>query len=98
MGFHARDIEQIFLAQGVLLGIAGSLSGLALGSILMFGMMHIRFKFPGSTDYIYMAIDWGWPQFALATVVAMASSIAAALLPARKAARVRPVDILRGGA
>jgi lipoprotein-releasing system permease protein len=96
MGFRSRDIEGIFLAQGILLGVAGSACGLALGSVLMVGLMHIRFKFPGSSDYIYMAIDWGWPQFALAAGVAMASSIAAALLPARKAARVRPVDILRG--
>jgi lipoprotein-releasing system permease protein len=98
MGFRSRDIERIFLAQGVVLGVAGSACGLALGCALMVGMMHIRFKFPGSTDTIYMAIDWGWPQFVLAAGVAMASSIAAALLPARKAARVRPVDILRGGA
>ena len=98
MGFRSRDIERIFLAQGIVLGIAGSACGLALGCALMVGMMHIRFKFPGSTDTIYMAIDWGWPQFALAAGVAMASSIAAALLPARKAAHVRPVDILRGGA
>jgi len=98
MGFRARDVEQMFLVQGVLLGLTGDVFGLTLGSALMLGLMQIRFKFPGSTDYIYMSIDWGWPQFAIAAGIAMAASVLAALLPARKAARVEPVEILRGGA
>ena len=98
MGFRAADIERIFLVQGVLLGLVGNAVGLALGSVLMAGMMQIHFKFPGSSDTIYMAIDWSWQQFALAAAIAMAASVGAALLPARKAARVEPVEILRGGA
>ena len=98
MGFRAHDVELIFLVQGVLLGLAGDAFGLIFGSMLMFGLMQIRFKFPGGTDYVYMAVDWGWPQFAIAAGIAMAASVFAALLPARKAARVEPVEILRGGA
>jgi lipoprotein-releasing system permease protein len=98
MGFRARDVEHIFVVQGVLLGLVGDAFGLLLGSALMFGLMQIRFKFPGSTDYIYMSIDWGWPQFAIAAGIAMSASVFAALLPAHKAARVEPVEILRGGA
>jgi len=97
MGFRARDVERMFLVQGVLLGLIGDVFGLALGSVLMAGLMQIRFKFPGSTDTVHMAIDWGIAQFALAAAVALAAATIAALLPARKAARVDPVDILRGG-
>jgi len=98
MGFRARDVQQMFLVQGVLLGLVGNVFGLALGSVLMLGLGRIRFKFPGSTDYSYMAIDWGWKQFVLAAAIAMVAAVVAASLPARKAARVEPVEILRGGA
>jgi lipoprotein-releasing system permease protein len=97
MGFYARDIKRIFLVQGVLLGLTGTLIGLPLGSAIMRGLMQIHFKPPGSTEVIQMPIDWSWPQFAIAAAFAMAASILAALLPARKAAGVQPVDVLRGG-
>ncbi len=98
MGFHAADIKKIFVIQGVLLGIAGNMAGLPLGMGLMLTLMQIRFKPPGSLEEISMPIDWSWPQFAVAASFAMIASIVAALLPARKAAHVQPVDILRGTA
>jgi lipoprotein-releasing system permease protein len=97
VGFYARDIKRIFLIQGILLGLVGTLIGLPLGSAIMSGMMQIRFKPPGATEIIQMPIDWGWRQFAIAAAFAMTAATLAALLPARKAAHVQPVDILRGG-
>lgn len=96
-GFHAHDIRNIFLAQGVMLGIAGSIGGLLLGMVFMQGLMQVRFRPPSFTDVISMPIDWSWPQFTIAVTFAMVAAICAAVLPARKAAKVQPVDILRGG-
>lgn len=96
MGFHAQDIQRIFVIQGTLLGIVGCVAGLPLGSLFMFGLMQIRFKPPGSTEPIQMPIDWGFLQFAIAAGFALIAAIVAALLPARKAAKVAPVEILRG--
>jgi len=62
----------------------------------MLGLMQIRLKFPGSSDPVPLPIDWNWAQFAIAAAFAMAAALSAGLLPARKAASVRPVDILRG--
>lgn len=97
MGFHARDIQHVFLIQGFFLGIAGILAGLPLGMGLMTALMQIRFKPPGSLEEISMPIDWGITQFIIAGSFALLAAIFAALLPARKAALVQPVDILRGG-
>ena len=96
MGFRARDIRHIFLIQGVLLGLAGSAVGLPFGAGLMLGLMQIRLKFPGSSDPVPLPIDWNWPQFAIAAGFAMGAALCAGLLPARKAASVQPVEVLRG--
>jgi lipoprotein-releasing system permease protein len=58
--------------------------------------MQVHLKPPGSTEVVQMPIDWGWPQFAVASAFAMSAAVLAALLPARKASHVHPVDILRG--
>ena len=96
MGFRARDIRHIFLIQGVLLGLAGSAVGLPFGAGLMLGLLQIRLKFPGSSDPVPLPIDWNWPQFAIAAGFAMGAALCAGLLPARKAASVQPVEVLRG--
>lgn len=96
MGFFSQDIKYIFLIQGLTLGLTGCLVGLPLGSLLMYGLMQIQFKPPGSSSPINMPLDWGWFQFFIAAVFAIFAALAAAFLPARKAAAVQPIDILRG--
>ena len=96
MGFHARDIQGIFLAEGVILGALGCFFGLPLGTAIMLGLGQLQFRFPGTSGLTRMPVDWGWRQFAVAGCFALAAAIGAAWLPARKAAKVRPVDILRG--
>lgn len=97
MGFRARDIKNIFIIQGAVLGIAGLMAGLPLGCMLMLGLMQIKFKPPGLTEEISMPLDWSAPQFFIAGGFAFAAALLASYLPARKAAQVLPVDILRGG-
>lgn len=97
MGFHAGDIQKIFLTEGLLLGALGCGMGLPVGMAIMYVLGRLSFKFPGTSQATQMPIDWGWHQFAIAGVFAFLAAIGAAVLPARKAARVRPVDILRGG-
>lgn len=96
MGFHARDIRQIFLTEGLILGILGSLMGIAIGIGMMRLLMQVEIKPPGATDIVHLPIYWGWEQYLLAASFAMISAIGAAYLPARKAGRVQPVMILRG--
>ncbi len=96
IGFDAGDIERIFLIEGTLLGLLGSIIGTALGLSLMYGLSRISFKSPFYTAEAYMPIYWGLDQLLLAVAFAMLSALGAAWLPARKGGRVRPVDILRG--
>ncbi|MDG4554204.1 MAG: ABC transporter permease [Candidatus Competibacter sp.] len=96
MGFHARDIRRIFLAEGVILGALGSLFGVSLGMGLMWLLAQVEIKPPGASDIVHLPIYWGWEQYLLAVGFALASAVGAAYLPARKAGQVQPVAILRG--
>ncbi|MBE2294633.1 MAG: ABC transporter permease [Phycisphaerales bacterium] len=96
MGFHARDIRHIFLAEGLILGVLGSLFGVSLGLGLMWLLAQVEIKPPGASELVHLPIYWGWEQYGLAAGFALASAIGAAYLPARKAGRVQPVAILRG--
>ncbi len=96
MGFHARDVRSVFLIEGVIVGTVGSVFGLAFGVVLMKMLSEVSLKPPGATEMINLPVWWGPEQYALAAGFALASCIAAAYLPARRAGRVHPVDILRG--
>ena len=98
MGFHARDIRLIFVIEGAVIGIGGSLLGMAMGSGMMRAIEQVEIKPPGSTEAINLPIYWGVDQFALAAAFAILSAVIAAWLTARKGGRVHPVDILRGAA
>jgi lipoprotein-releasing system permease protein len=98
MGFHARTILFIFLIEGGIVGVIGSLLGTTLGFSMMAALSRVQVKTPFNTEPTPLPLDWGWTPVALGIGFAMSSSLIAAYLPARKGARVHPVDILRGAA
>jgi len=99
MGFRARDIRRIFVAEGAIVGACGSLGGILLGLGLMSILGRITIRPPEmSGDLVHLPLYRGASQFAIAFGFALASAVVAAFLPARKGARVHPVAILRGAA
>jgi lipoprotein-releasing system permease protein len=96
MGFHAHDVRTIFLLEGLIIGCIGSALGLLAGAGLMRVLGNVALRPPGVSDIVRLPIWWGPEQFVLATAFALASCLAAAYLPAKRASRVHPVDILRG--
>jgi lipoprotein-releasing system permease protein len=98
IGFRARDILFVFLVEGTIVGLAGSVLGTGLGFAMMFGLSQIEIKTPFNTEPTTLPLDWGIVPVALGIGFAMASALIAAFLPARKGSSVHPVDILRGAA
>ncbi len=98
MGFRARDIEAVFLIQGVLVGLLGMAIGWSIGYGLLELLSLVKFNVPGVTERQGFVLDRSFRPFAIGGIFALAAAIAAAWYPARKAAQVRPVDIIRGAA
>lgn len=96
IGLISRDIKIIFIIQGFILGILGILIGLPLGSLMIIGLGQITFR-PPNIDPLQIPMDWSVLTFIIAGGFALCASMFAAWLPSEKAARVEPVEILRGG-
>jgi len=87
LGARGRQITALFLAEAVLLSVAGALAGLVVG--------HAANALIGR---LYPALPVGAPAWAvgLALVIALASGVVFGLMPARRAARLDPVIALAG--
>ncbi|MGI9450290.1 MAG: FtsX-like permease family protein [Geminicoccaceae bacterium] len=84
-----------FMIEALLIGLAGMITGWALGYALSRALGSIEFKSP-FVDATHLPIYYTFVHYALAGLVTLSASAIAGYLPARKAARVRPVDIIRG--
>lgn len=100
LGFGERDIQAIFLAEGIIVGVLGAIAGAGVGWGLVELLGQVRFSNVGGM----MAGRGGfilaretWPYLAGAAFALLASTVAA-LIPARRAARLNPVEIIRGAA
>ena len=92
MGTGRRRIMTVFLLQGGLVGLAGSVLGSALAFGLLVVFSHI-FKSPDGSPLFSAQLD---PMLVLlASVVACGVGLAAAAIPARSAARMDPVQAIR---
>lgn len=99
MGVQREGIARQFLTEGCLLGLVGASLGVLLASLIAALINGAKLSWipPG---YVHPAplrlLVWGYPQLPIGTWVGLIVIVAlAALLPARKAARMTVVDALR---
>lgn len=96
IGFRERDILAVFLLQGLLVGVAGMVLGWLLGFLIVAFMGSLRFEIEGFVRLQGFVLHRTPLHYAASGGFALATSALAAWIPARRAARVDPVDILRG--
>jgi lipoprotein-releasing system permease protein len=97
MGTRREQIRTIFLWQGVTIGGAGTLAGLAIGYAfsIIAGSYHLIPLDPQVYAVPYVPFHPSVLDGVWITMVAMGISVVATIIPARAAARLLPVEILR---
>jgi len=98
MGFGEGAIRNVFVLEGVVVGIVGTLIGWLLGFGLTELLASIRFRVEGFVTTEGFVLYYTFKHYLLAGAFALPSAVFAAWLPARKAAAVNPVEIIRGAA
>ncbi|WP_035649918.1 FtsX-like permease family protein [Flavobacterium sp. ASV13] len=93
MGFDGKDIVYIFLVQSVIIGLIGGFIGLLLGFAVASIVDRIPFKI---ASFDTLPITYLPADYILAMLFGLAITFIAGYLPARKASKIDPVEILRG--
>jgi len=93
MGASRGQILRVFLLQGAALGLAGSLTGCALGAAAILLWQRLMLN-PDGTPLFPLELD---PRlFAAATLLATLTGLVAAFVPALRGSRMDPVVAIRG--
>ena len=96
MGYRRTDISAIFIWQGAMIAVAGSIIGCGFGSLMTWGVSQIPIKVRGLLYANHFLVSWNWQHYFWATVLAIIAVFIASYVPARRAGLLSPVVTLRG--
>jgi lipoprotein-releasing system permease protein len=97
LGFPQGDMQRLFVLEGLAVGLVGALLGWCLGFGLAFTLSQVRFEVRGiGREMTHLPLAWTFWHYLIAAGFALLSAAIAGWLPARRAARLNPVDIIRG--
>lgn len=94
MGTSTGSVQRIFLIEGGLVGLVGSVAGGVLGAGLSLLFSHAVKNPYGDSLF---PVDLRPGLFVVASAVALLTGVISALVPARHAARLEPAVVIRNG-
>ncbi|RKZ06999.1 hypothetical protein DRQ32_10530 [bacterium] len=97
MGARPSGVAAVFVLQGLVIGILGAVSGLALGSVVSWGMHHYRvLKLDPEVYYLHFVPFVSKPlDLALVGAGVIVVSLLATLYPAITAGKLDPLEAIR---
>ena len=95
-GFEGRDVLQIFLMQSLFIGFAGGMMGLGFGFIFSLGISRIPFPPTSFISLETFPVNFKPTHYGMGLIFGLVTTLFAGIFPSRKAARIDPVEIIRG--
>lgn len=95
-GFSGRDVKRIFIYQAMFIGVVGGLIGLAMGGLLSFLISKAPFETEAIPTVKTFPVNFQPLFYVIGAVFAIVTTFFAGYLPARKASKIDPVEIIRG--
>lgn len=97
MGANNRSISRIFIFEGVVVGVLGTLIGGIIGFVLCWAQLKYQFfSLPGDVYFINsLPIKMKVLDFVLISLASMLICLVSSLYPAKRASKLIPVDAIR---
>ena len=96
MGYTRQDIARIFVWLGAIVLIVGTIGGWAMGAGVTYGVSKMPIRIRGIFSADNFQVNWSIWHYVVATLTAAVVVMTAAVVPARRAAKLEPGDIIRG--
>lgn len=96
MGFAGKDVKQIFMIQSLVIGFVGSVMGLLIGLGLSYLISRAPFDGGDFVSIDRFPVNFDSKYYIIGIVFGVATTALAGYMPSRKAAKIDPIEILRG--
>ena len=98
MGATRRSVRRIFIFKGVIIGVVGTALGDLLGYLACRALAYGIFPLPPGVFYTEtLPVQIYFEYFAMVTAASVGICLLATIYPARQAAALAPVDVIRYG-
>ena len=91
IGFKGKDVIRIFVTQAISIGVMGVIGGVIIATILITILKRVYL----GGDIGYFPIDYEPTKFVQGVIIGLVITFFAGYIPAKKAANIDPVAILR---
>jgi lipoprotein-releasing system permease protein len=95
-GLSRADITQIYVFQGFVIGVVGSLAGLLFGKLAVTGLRSLPIQVEGLVKSDGLLMSEHLSQYIFAFIGSLIVVLLAAVYPAYRAAKYDPVEVIRG--